>query len=128
VGTPFTVEQILDWVDQAILLTYASRDQLTALEKVGVRCASTVMTAGGDGKWLSQVVKATGLNKDGLRVLHLALQSAFNLELISRFRQQSGMKTATKSRTTTHQRPRASLNAMVLPREQEALMFESEEE
>lgn len=127
VSTPFTVEQIVDWVDQAILLTYASRDQFAALEKVGVRCASTVLTAGGDSKWLSQVVNATGLDKDGLRVLHLALQSAFNLELISRFRQQSGVEAAKKSRTATHQRSRTSPNAMVLPREQEALMFESEE-
>jgi hypothetical protein len=101
IGTPFTVEQIADWVDQAILLTYASRDQFAALEKVGVRCASTVLTAGGDSKWLSQVVNATSLDKDGLRVLHLALQSAFNLELISRFRQQSGMHATEKSKTAT---------------------------
>jgi hypothetical protein len=128
VSTSFTVEQIVDWVDQAILLTYASQDQFVALEKVGVRCASTVLTAGGDGKWLSQVVNATDLNKDGLRVLHKALQSAFNLKLISHFRQQTGMEAAKKSKTATHQRPRTSPNAMVLPREQEALMFESEEE
>jgi len=126
-GTPFTVEQIVDWVDQAILLTYASQDQFTALEKVGVRCASTVLTAGGDSKWLSQVVKATGLDKDGLRVLHLALQSAFNLELISRFRQQSGMHATEKSKTATRQPPHVLADATELPREQEALMFESEE-
>ena len=35
IGTPFTVHQIVDWVDQAILLAYASQEQFEALEKGG---------------------------------------------------------------------------------------------
>jgi hypothetical protein len=129
IGTPFSVHQIVDWVDQAILLTYASQEQFEALEKVGLRCASDVLTATGDNKRLTQLASATGLDKDGLRMLYLALQSALNIKMISRFRWQSSMAAAKMEEAAAIQllQPSPAPGTMQLPREQEEIMFEGEE-
>jgi hypothetical protein len=129
IGTPFPVNQIVDWVDQAILLTYASQEQFEALEKAGLRCASDVLTAAGDNKRLNQLASATGLDKDGLRMLHLALQSALNIKMISRFRWQSSLDTAKMEEAAAIQllQPSPAPSTMQLPREQEEIMFEGEE-
>jgi hypothetical protein len=129
VGTPFPVNQIVDWVDQAILLTYASQEQFEILEKVGLRCASDVLTAAGDNRRLNQLTSATGLNKDGLRMLHLALQSALNIKMVSRFRWQSSLDTAKMEEAAAIQllQPLPVPAATALPREQEEIMFEGEE-
>jgi hypothetical protein len=129
VGTPFPVNQIVDWVDQAILLTYASQEQFEALEKAGLRCASDVLTAAGDNKRLTQLASATGLNKDGLRMLYLALQSASNIKMISRFRWQTSMDAAKVEEAAAIQllQPSPAPGTMQLPREQEEIMFEGEE-
>jgi len=129
VGTPFPVHQIVDWVDQAILLAYASQEQFEALEKAGLRCASDVLTAAGDNKRLNQLASATGLNKDGLRMLHLALQSALNIKMVSRFRWQTSMDAAKVEEATAIQlsQPSPAPAAPSLPREQEEIMFEGEE-
>ena len=129
IGTPFPVTQIVDWADQAILLVYASQEQFEALEKAGLRCASDVLTAAGDNKRLNQVASATGLNKDGLRMLHLALQSALNIKMISRFRWQTSMDAAKVEEAAAIQllQPSPAPSTMQLPREQEEIMFEGEE-
>jgi hypothetical protein len=129
IGTPFPVTQIVDWVDQAILLAYASQGQFEALEKVGLRCASDVLTAAGDNRLLNQLASATGLNKDGLRMLHLALQSASNMKMVSRFRWQSSMDTFKVEEAAAIQllQPSPVPAAPALPREQEEIMFEGEE-
>jgi hypothetical protein len=116
-------------VDQAILLTYASQEQFEALEKAGLRCASDVLTAASDSKRLNQLASATGLNKDGLRMLHLALQSALNIKMVSRFRWQTSMDAAKVEEAATIQllQPSPVPAATELPREQEAVMFEGEE-
>lgn len=101
ISTPFTVNQIVDWVDQAILLVYASQEQFEALAKVGLRCASDVLTAGEDRKRQSQMANATRLNKDGLQMLYLALQSALNIEVVSRFGWQSSMDKAKQEEAAT---------------------------
>jgi len=139
VGTPFTVHQIVDWVDQAILLVYASQEeqfeepeksraQFETLEKVGLRCATDVLTATGDDEHLNQLASATGLNKDGLRMLHLGLESASNIKIVLRFRWQSSMDTAKVEEAATIQLLQPSPATPALPREQEETMFEEEEE
>ncbi len=129
ISTPFTVNQIIDWVDQAILLVYASQEQFEALTKVGLRCASDVLTAGGDSKRQSQMTNATGLNEDGLRMLYLALQSAPNIEVVSRFGWQSSMDKAKQKEAAALRPFRDSTISLAarLPREQEEIMFEEEE-
>jgi hypothetical protein len=129
IGTPFPVHQIVDWVDQAIMLTYASQEQFETLEKVGLRCASDVLTAAGDNKRLNQLASATGLNKDALRMLYLALQSALNIKMVSRFRWQSSLDTARMEEAAAIQllQPSPAPGATALPREQQEIMFEGEE-
>lgn len=41
--TPFSVGQLIDWIDQAILLVYTSDDQARALGKLGIIRASDVL-------------------------------------------------------------------------------------
>jgi hypothetical protein len=81
--TPFDVSQMVDWVDQAILVTEASPEQLTALGKVGLHCASNVLSAVDNS--LSNLSAASGLNENELQLLGLSLRSATNIELIFRF-------------------------------------------
>jgi hypothetical protein len=42
-NTPFSVGQLIDWIDQAILLVYTSDDQSRALAKLGIIRASDVL-------------------------------------------------------------------------------------
>jgi len=129
IGTPFPVHQIVDWVDQAILLTYASQEQFDRLEEAGLRCASDVLTAAGGNRRLNQLASATGLNKDALRMLYLALQSALNIKMVSRFRWQTSMDAAKVEEAAAIQllQPSPVPAATALPREQEEIMFEGEE-
>jgi hypothetical protein len=126
-GTPFPVSQIVDWVDQAILLTYTRPEQLAALKKVGLRCASDVLMAAGDSRHLNQLASATGLNKDGLRIFHLALQSAINIELVSRFRRQSSIEAKQEEATALQPSQDSATTVTQMQREQEEVMFENEE-
>jgi hypothetical protein len=75
------------------------------------------------------LASATGLDKDGLRMLHLALQSASNIKMVSRFRWQSSMDTAKVEEAAAIQllQPLPVPTATELPREQEEMMFEEEE-
>jgi hypothetical protein len=93
VATPFTVNQIIDWIDQAILTVYASQEQLEALEKAGARTASDVLTNTSNGRHLNELAEATDLQKSELRVLRRSLQSALNIALVTRFRWQSSLDT-----------------------------------
>ena len=129
IGTPFTVNQIVDWVDQAILLAYASQEQFEALEKAGLLRASDVLTAAGDDKGLDELADATGLRKGELRVLSRVLQSALNVKMVSRFRWQSSLDAAKVEEAAAIQllQPSPVPAATALPREQEAMMFEGEE-
>lgn len=90
-STPFTLNQIIDWVDQAVLLVNASQEQVAGLEKVGLRCASDVLTIAEDETNLEKLSQATNLNKNGLNMLLLALQSAPNAKIVSRFKWQSSL-------------------------------------
>ena len=94
IGSPFPVNQIVDWVDQAILLAYASQEQFGALEKAGLLRASDVLTTTSDDEGLNDLADATGLKKSELKVLSRVLQSALNIKMVSRFRWQTSMDTA----------------------------------
>ncbi|MBN1219685.1 MAG: hypothetical protein JXM69_12210 [Anaerolineae bacterium] len=91
VSTPFTVNQIIDWIDQAILTVYASQNQLESLEKVGVRAASDLLTNTHEGRYLAELAEAAALNKSELKVLKRSLESALNMTLVARFRWQSSL-------------------------------------
>lgn len=84
VNTPFDVGQIVNWVDQAILISYASPEQAAALNKAGLRGGCDVLSAV-DGS-LKSLCEATGLKESEIQVLNLALESAVNTPLVSRFR------------------------------------------
>ncbi len=105
VNTSFSVSQVIDWVDQAILLVYASPSQFEALENIGLRCASDVLTAAGDEKHLDQLAQAAQLDKNVVRMLHLALQSAPNIGLVARFRWQSSLDPAKNQMASTLPQP-----------------------
>ena len=129
VGTPFPVNQIVDWVDQAILLAYVSKEQFEALEKAGLLRASDVLTTTSDNEGLDELAEATGLKKSELKVLSRILQSALNIKMISRFRWQSSLDTAKVEEAAAIQllQPSPAPAATELPREQQEMMFEGEE-
>jgi len=127
IGTPFPVNQIVDWVDQAILLAYASQEQFEALEKAGLLRASDVLTTTSD-EGLNDLADATGLKKSELQVLSRVLQSALNIKMISRFRWQSSLDTAKMEEAAAIQLLQPSLAVTELPREQEEIAFEEEEQ
>jgi hypothetical protein len=82
-GTPFDVSQIIDWVDQAILITKADPDQLASVRKVGLSGASNVLQAA--ERSLPDLSEATGLSEKNLELLSLALKSSTNIDLIIQF-------------------------------------------
>ena len=90
-STPFTLNQIIDWIDQAILLVISHSTQFEALEKVGLRCASDVITAVEEEEQLDELSRVSHLEKNGLRMLYLALRSAPNVNIVARFRWQSSL-------------------------------------
>lgn len=128
ISTPFAVGQIVDWVDQAILLVHTGGVQFEALGNVGVIRASAVLTNTDDRGNLDELAEATGLKKSELRVLSRGLRLASNTKLVTRFRRQPDLDTTTTGESASTQPiPARSAPAdMVLPREQEAIMFEEE--
>ncbi len=93
-STSFTINQIADWIDQAILLVVAHATQFEALERVGLRCATDFLTAAENEERLEQLTSASGLDKNGLRMLYLSLSSSPNLNLVARFRWQASLDAA----------------------------------
>ena len=91
IGTPFTLNQIIDWIDQAILLAHTSDDQFQVLERSGIIRASDILTAGEDSRNLNDLVDASGLKKSELKLLFKTMQSALNIKLVTRFRWQSSL-------------------------------------
>ena len=86
-STPFDVGQIVDWVDQAILLNYGCPEQIAALKNAGIRYASTLIKAFEENP--TALAEATALDNNHLGLLHLALKSATNMELIFRYRERN---------------------------------------
>jgi hypothetical protein len=68
-NTPFTLSQLADWIDQAILLVYTSDDQSRALEKIGIIRASDVLANTITEERLTQLVAILGeKNADTLEI------------------------------------------------------------
>lgn len=86
ISTPFTVGQIVDWVDQAILLVYANDDKYPILENQGIRCASDFLAATDNAESTGQLARASGVSADYLSMLRLSLQAAANINFTSKFR------------------------------------------
>jgi hypothetical protein len=124
IRTPFTVTQIVDWVDQAILLRHTSETQFEALEKVGVICASDVLTTTDTSKDLNELADATGLKKGELKVLARTLQSALNIKLVIDFRWQSGLDKAKMEEVATRDASDDLFVEMEIPRGQESKIIE----
>jgi predicted flap endonuclease-1-like 5' DNA nuclease len=101
IGTPFAVTQIIDWVDQAILLSHTSHVQFELLEKAGIIRATDVLASTENQGGLEELAEATDLSRSGLMVLSRGLQSAFNVRLVARFRWQSSLDAAKMEQATT---------------------------
>ncbi len=86
IATPFTVGQIVDWVDQAILLVYANDDMYPILESKGIRCASDYLAATDEAERMQYLATVTGISIYYLHMLRLSLQSAANINFTSKFR------------------------------------------
>jgi hypothetical protein len=85
-STPFTVRQIVDWIDQAILLSYANNEQYSSLNRGGVFRATDILFSINNDERIGQLVDATGLKKSEVKILYRGLKEAFNAEIIYTFR------------------------------------------
>jgi hypothetical protein len=90
ITTPFSLSQIVDWVDQAILMVYASPTQFEALQNVATRCASDILVIARTDA-LDELAEASGLKPGELKVLCTVLQSALNMKTVAYFRWQWSM-------------------------------------
>jgi hypothetical protein len=90
VSTPFSLNEIIDWVDQAILLLYTSEAQLAALQRVGIHCASDLLVLARKEQF-DELAEASGLKPSELSVLGTVLESALNIKVVAYYRWQSSM-------------------------------------
>lgn len=128
VGTPFAITQIVDWIDQAILLRHTSDLQFEALEKIGVLCASDVLTNTSDGKHLQSFATASSLSKEELKVLRSSLLSALNIKLVSRFRWKSSLDLAQVEEATALQASTTEPAVVEISEEQGTKLAERKEQ
>jgi serine/threonine protein kinase len=112
INTPFTIYQIVDWVDQAILQLFIDKKQLGALKTMGLRSASAVLKATDDNH-LMHLVQALsnkdaeqgGLTEAELRMLHMAIQSAPNIKPVSSFWQALNGEVSSQMFDKTNNKP-----------------------
>lgn len=90
-STPFTLNQIIDWVDQSILLTYATAEASSALMKVGIQGAADVVMLCEEPDMLETLHWASGIDKNVLTIINTTLRNAANIRVIIRFRMQASM-------------------------------------
>jgi hypothetical protein len=93
VKTPYDVSQVVDWVDQAILLTYTTEDQAERLMAVGLQRASQVLAAAQIRP--QELADATGLPVTTIHFLGMTLAVAANMKPICQYR---GLISATRER------------------------------
>lgn len=90
IGTPFSVGQIVDWIDQSLLIMYADShsesDMYNILETCGVRCASDFIAIASHEARITQLAEATAINVNRLRMLCFAVQSATNIQATAHYR------------------------------------------
>lgn len=91
-STPFTVRQIIDWIDQAILLSYANINQYSLLNQGGVFRATDILFSINNDERLDQLVDATGLKKSEITIMYRGLEEAFNVDIVYRFRSKEQAK------------------------------------
>jgi hypothetical protein len=112
VRTPYDVGQVVDWTDQAILLTYATPDQAGALAGASLRRASDVLALAAHDPALLATVSS--LSPAETQALTLTLQRAANIAPITRFRRLSAI------------RPEAASAGETLPLREELTVAEPE--
>jgi hypothetical protein len=122
ISTPFSLNQIMDWIDQAILLAHTSTLQFQVLAKVGLIRASDFLAITDDSKGLNDLAEATELKKSELKILSKILLSALNIKLVARFRWQSSLDRTQVTQAAAIQLPQPPA-AVPLPREQEELIL-----
>lgn len=84
VKTPYDVSQVVDWVDQAILVTYTTPEQIKLLKNAGFHRASQILEAAQTKPEI--LAKVTGLSDEAIELLSMGLASAANIKPICRFR------------------------------------------
>lgn len=89
--TPFAVNQLIDWIDQAILLIHTSPERLTPLQRIGISRASDILEIATDAAGLADLVDATGLKESELKILGRMLRSAINIQMVTHFVWQSSL-------------------------------------
>ena len=91
-STPFTVRQIIDWIDQAILLSYTNNEQYNSLTHGGVfRATDILFSINNDGR-IDELVDATGLKKSEITIMYRGLKEAFNADVVCAFRGKEHVK------------------------------------
>jgi hypothetical protein len=101
VNTPFTLAQLADWIDQAILLVCASTAQLAALRESGIRTASDLLLVARGDLGLEQLAVAAGLKTNGLQALSIAMRSTSNIKEILHLRYQFDAETTALGQHTS---------------------------
>ena len=90
IGTPFSVGQIVDWIDQALLIMYAdsnsNKNMYNILETTGIRCASDFIAVASHEDRINQLAEATVIDVNRLRMLFFAVQSATNIQATAHYR------------------------------------------
>jgi hypothetical protein len=82
--TPYSVGQVVDWVDQATLLVYTSADQFARLKQIGlIRASSVLQTAAAN---ITELASTSGLPVEQLRLLEQMLGTSANIRAICRYR------------------------------------------
>jgi hypothetical protein len=82
--TPFTVNQLIDWIDQAILLVHTSDKQFRSLERLGIIRASDVLANTVHESHLEQLAKSlVEKQADALRISELASGATADLSFQS---------------------------------------------
>ena len=95
IATPYSESQIIDWTDQALFLCYTSEKQREMLGKIGIiRASDIVSTAGKES--IKDLSSASDISESELRILTRTLKSAFNLDIVIRFRTGGGTRDGRK--------------------------------
>jgi hypothetical protein len=104
--TPFSVNQLIDWIDQAILLVHTSDKQFRSLEQLGIIRASDVLANTVHESHLEQLanslVEIRSIGKDELLVLARGLQSALNMELVTYYRWKTSLNEELRALLARH--------------------------
>ena len=90
VRTPYDVGQLVDWTDQAILLSYTTESQSEAFARAGLRRASDVLALAAQDPAL--LAAAAALTVAEIQALSLGLQRAANMRPIDRYRRLSAIR------------------------------------